>query len=609
MRRALALVALVVVLLAAGRARAQLGVDAETFHPALDTYGIFTVDRSQTAHQWDFGFKLWADYAANPLRLPICASEPCSISTGKIPSLAAVMGWQAAVHLGFHLGLTDWLEFVGDFPISAEGYTAAFGDYGSFGSTNLQRTGFYAAQGFTNVPPPNAAAMDSRVGFKARLLHKSVFGLALAAVATLPFGDDSAFLGDAGFSVRPELIGDITLGGWTFALNLGAIIRPETVIYAPNDPADNGVALARRSLIDVGDELTWSLGVAYRFVSWAGIGAELYGLVPIVHAAGGPLDAAPDFTADLVGGFQFYLPKNLALALGAGAGLIGGSERHDDYRAFLGISWSPAEGKGAVTTSGGIDTDHDGIPDSADTCPNEAEDRDGFDDEDGCPDPDNDQDGIADAQDKCPNEPEDKDGFQDDDGCPEVDNDGDGIPDAQDKCPNDPEDKDGFQDDDGCPDLDNDGDGIPDSADKCPNEPETRNGVDDDDGCPDSGGQVVIAGGKIELPENILFDTGSERISSRSDALMQHIAEKIKSNPQVKRIRIEGHTDDVGGAKKNQELSQARAESVRNALIAKGVEPERLQAVGYGDSRPLDKRKTNEARAKNRRVEFVIVEQ
>ena len=77
----------------------------------------------------------------------------------------------------------------------------------------------------------------------------------------------------------------------------------------------------------------------------------------------------------------------------------------------------------------------------------------------------------------------------------------------------------------------------------------------------------------------------------------------------MKRIRIEGHTDDVGGAKKNQELSQARAESVRDYLIKKGVEPERLQAVGYGDTRPLDKRKTAEARAKNRRVEFIIVEQ
>src|SRR5262249_17840091 len=85
-------------------------------------------------------------------------------------------------------------------------------------------------------------------------------------------------------------------------------------------------------------------------------------------------------------------------------------------------------------------------------------------------------DGIADALDKRPNEAEDKDGFQDADGCPDPDNDGDGIADAVDKCPNEPEDKDGFQDADGCPDPDNDGDGIADAVDKCPNEPETVNG-------------------------------------------------------------------------------------------------------------------------------------
>ena len=98
---------------------------------------------------------------------------------------------------------------------------------------------------------------------------------------------------------------------------------------------------------------------------------------------------------------------------------------------------------------------------------------------------DTDGDGIPDDKDKCPNEPEDKDGFQDEDGCPDLDNDGDGIPDAQDKCPNQAEDKDGFQDEDGCPDPDNDGDGIPDAADKCPNEPEDKDGFQDEDGCPD----------------------------------------------------------------------------------------------------------------------------
>src|SRR4051812_17667717 len=132
-----------------------------------------------------------------------------------------------------------------------------------------------------------------------------------------------------------------------------------------------------------------------------------------------------------------------------------------------------------------LDTDGDGIPDKLDKCPTEPEDKDGFQDADGCPDPDNDGDGILDKDDKCPNEPEDKDGFEDEDGCPDPDNDKDGIPDKDDKCPNEPEDKDGFQDADGCPDPDNDGDGVPDAQDKCPDKPETKNGFEDADGCPD----------------------------------------------------------------------------------------------------------------------------
>ncbi len=165
------------------------------------------------------------------------------------------------------------------------------------------------------------------------------------------------------------------------------------------------------------------------------------------------------------------------------------------------------------------DSDKDGIPNKYDECPKEPEDIDGFQDQDGCPDPDNDADGICDpwvaakgqqakyasicrGSDKCPDIPEDKDGFQDEDGCPDPDNDGDGIPDVRDKCPNDPEDFDGFQDVDGCPDPDNDGDGICDpwvaekgqqakyasvckGSDKCPQTPEDLDGFEDEDGCPD----------------------------------------------------------------------------------------------------------------------------
>lgn len=131
------------------------------------------------------------------------------------------------------------------------------------------------------------------------------------------------------------------------------------------------------------------------------------------------------------------------------------------------------------------DNDLDALVDSVDLCPFDAEDKDNYKDADGCPEPDNDKDGVLDVQDRCPMDPEDVDKFQDIDGCPEPDNDRDGLLDARDKCPNDAEDKDRFQDEDGCPDPDNDGDGVLDPKDKCLNTAEDADGFQDDDGCPE----------------------------------------------------------------------------------------------------------------------------
>lgn len=134
-----------------------------------------------------------------------------------------------------------------------------------------------------------------------------------------------------------------------------------------------------------------------------------------------------------------------------------------------------------------IDNDSDGIPDNLDKAPNAPEDFDGWEDHDGIPDPDNDGDGIFDWLDACPDEAENIDGYRDDDGCPDdfADRDGDGIEDSVDSCPDQAEDMDGFEDEDGCPELDNDLDGIPDTLDKCPDTPEDYDGVEDDDGCPE----------------------------------------------------------------------------------------------------------------------------
>jgi outer membrane protein OmpA-like peptidoglycan-associated protein len=218
--------------------------------------------------------------------------------------------------------------------------------------------------------------------------------------------------------------------------------------------------------------------------------------------------------------------------------------------------------------------------------------------------PDMDHDGILDSVDKCPTEPEDKDGFEDADGCPDLDNDKDGVPDKTDKCPTEPEDKDGFEDADGCPDPDNDKDGVLDAADKCPNDP----GPPDNDGCPKKYEHIVVTQEKIELKQKIFFDTNKATIQARSFPLLDEIAAVLKSRATMT-VRIEGHTDSRGKHDHNMQLSQSRAESVRQHLVGLGVDMSRMEAKGYGPDQPIETNKTAAGREKNRRVEFFITQQ
>jgi OOP family OmpA-OmpF porin len=283
---------------------------------------------------------------------------------------------------------------------------------------------------------------------------------------------------------------------------------------------------------------------------------------------------------------------------------IGYSGPDFEILGSLFINFGEVEHITVIKEPGSKDRDGDGIPDNVDRCPDQPEDKDGFQDEDGCPDLDNDGDGIPDALDKCPNEPEDKDGFQDEDGCPDLDNDGDGIPDALDKCPNEPEDKDGFQDEDGCPDPDNDGDGIPDTLDKCPNEPETFNNYKDDDGCPDEvPAEVKKFTGVIE---GINFKTGSAEILAGSYVILDR-AVKVLQDYQEVNLEISGHTDNRGKADYNRDLSQRRADSVKTYFVQRGITSDRLQAIGYGLTRPIADNKTSSGRASNRRTEFRLI--
>src|SRR5687767_9266478 len=204
---------------------------------------------------------------------------------------------------------------------------------------------------------------------------------------------------------------------------------------------------------------------------------------------------------------------------------------------------------------------------------------------------------------------ETRNGFQDEDGCPDNttnDRDGDGIPDDTDKCPDDPEDKDGFEDADGCPDPDNDKDRILDVSDKCPNEPETYNGVEDEDGCPDKG-RVIVKRGKIEILDKIYFETDKADIKPISFPLLDAIAATIKGNPQLQLIEIQGHADERGPDDHNLDLTDRRANAVMHAMIERGVEPGRLRARGYGELKPICGQRTEDCWSQNRRVEFIIL--
>ncbi len=216
---------------------------------------------------------------------------------------------------------------------------------------------------------------------------------------------------------------------------------------------------------------------------------------------------------------------------------------------------------------------------------------------------DRDNDGLLDDVDQCPDKPEDKDEFQDEDGCPDLDNDGDGLPDTEDKCPLEPEDKDGFQDEDGCPDCDDDGDGVPEcpeAKDKCPKEK-----GEPTDGCAKKYNLVVITENKIELKQTIFFDTRRSTIKRVSFPLLNEVAQALADHPTLN-VRIEGHTDSQGSDKSNLTLSQKRAASVRTYLITKGVDPSRMVAEGYGERVPIADNRTGGGRTQNRRVEFVI---
>ena len=197
---------------------------------------------------------------------------------------------------------------------------------------------------------------------------------------------------------------------------------------------------------------------------------------------------------------------------------------------------------------------------------------------------DSDGDGVPDDRDQCPNTPAGV--AVDAQGCP-LDSDGDGVPDYKDECPGTPA---GVEvNASGCP-LDSDGDGVPDYQDQCPDTP--------------AGAEVNALGCVADLVlKDVNFEFDSATLTSEAENILDDVAAKLSSNESVN-VRLEGYTDSVGSASYNKDLSQRRADSVKDYLVSKGVNADSITTYGYGEQNPIATNETAAGRAENRRVEL-----
>ncbi|HEY6078988.1 MAG TPA: thrombospondin type 3 repeat-containing protein [Polyangiaceae bacterium] len=476
----LAACAALVPTLAAEHAQAQADtrvdhdVSVQRFQPAPGPRNYFTMRGARTDGQKAWSAGLMVNYAYQPLVVVACGtSNDCdeedkqdvkvveNLVTGDFLGSFTII---PRIQLGLRVPV-QWLKGVGITSLGAneeDGISAV-----GLGDPELEAK-------FRIYGEPKSPIV----------IGATVFGTAPVGNAMNP----DEFMGDSSPTVGGRAIFDGEAQGFSFGANLGGIYRKAVVIGET----------------DIGSEFRYSAGLGYRVSPVFRAMGEVFGATRFSTAQG-------ENTMEGNLGMQIVpLGSPIQFTLGGGTGLIQGVGV-PKLRAFLGVVYvseardndddgiegasdqcpTEPEDKDGYEDSDGCpdnDNDLDTIPDKQDKCPGQAEDQDGFEDQDGCPETDNDKDGIADTGDRCPTQAETKNGFKDDDGCPdEADTDNDGVPDARDKCLSEAEDTDGFEDTDGCPDPDNDGDGILDSDDECVDEPETKNKFEDEDGCPDEG--------------------------------------------------------------------------------------------------------------------------
>ncbi len=543
------------------------GFDTHLFRPAMDSKGLFSVNGSEIIGAKEFSVGLVIDYGRNLLRVTDLGQRSAQLIDHSFQGTAM---FNYGIANRFTVGLAVPVNLMSGNEQFTPAGAAVLAGWGP-GQLDSQTIGFVGLHSKLRL-----LRVDKGLGV--------ALGMQLGVPVTSAPRDAGA---DPGFFYWPQVIVEKRIGDndqFKIALNGG---------FRGHMVSATTLGLRNGTFKD-GNRVTYGVGLSYRVLEPLDVIAETYGTVLFAPGVG----SSVGLSNEVIGGIKLFVEKNSYLMLGAGSRYTPGFEAAD-FRGIVGFIFEPSIG----------DRDGDGIKDDVDKCPDDPEDKDGFEDEDGCPDPDNDKDGIPDYLDHCPNDPEDFDGDRDKDGCPEPtdgDRDHDGIPDSKDKCPDVPEDKDGFEDEDGCPDPDNDKDGIPDVKDKCPNVPETFNGVDDEDGCPDDA-KLVIKGNTIVILEKIQFATGSAVILPKSFSLLDAVGTALSTHTEFALVEVAGHADERDTDANNVRLTQNRVNSVVKALVQRNVDEKRIRGKGYGEYCPEDPGHNEKAWEKNRRVEFKIV--
>lgn len=399
-------------------------IDTQRFKPSIGVSGMVVTDTSKFLNPFTFGGMLYLHYDKEPFVQTVNSKETKVVENVFQSDLVLAFGLPFNFEIGAVIPFTMYTSGTNTF---------------STNSTDLNST--------------TLGDIQFALRYRVPTFSKHV-GMGLSFKASIPTGDVESFNTADTVVYTPGVFIDFKVADLLLAFNFAYVIKDEVNV----------------SDLELKDEVSFSVGLMYAFTRDFELSGELFGSFQTAN----PFKRKEETPAEFLLSANYYVLSDLKLTAGAGLGVSPGVGT-PSMRVLVGIGYVPRD----------IDTDKDGLFDRIDKCPTKPEDKDGFEDVDGCPDPDNDQDGILDTMDKCKNEPEDKDEFEDVDGCPDPDNDQDGILDADDKCKNDPEDKDGFEDEDGCPDLDNDQDGILDANDKCMNEPEDKDGFEDEEGCPD----------------------------------------------------------------------------------------------------------------------------